>query len=1377
MAIMIVTISISAEIRYENNPDRVRIIFDNDGYTECEENIFKVIALPSRNAEIIVNNCEVSVFSTDGDLLESKTIRGDNKIDIKQSFVMRDLFAHQIKINVSESNYETKTIIKKLDFEIVADEIESTPDKISMAFLPIYRSIVDNFDRSYLRDASVLPSKMLIITHDNAGILADLPYFTDWKRAIGISTEIAKIEEIGSTSEQIKSYIQNIYDTQEYPPDYVLLLGDFNGDYAISSFFISSDTENDVTDHPFTLLDGDDYFPEMIIGRMSIDTREEFQTIISKVLHYEKEPYMGSTHWFENACLVAGNYSNSPPTPSTPIKVTKWLRDKMLNYGYNQIDEVYYDEILYPYYPGTDEIISSINSGVGFVTYRGWGDANGWHYPYFHTENIDELSNGFFLPVICSFVCNSGDFANTVDPCLGEKWLTAGSPSLPQGGVVFIGPSDLHTSTKLNNSIFSGFFVGLLDEDIFSFGSAVLRGKYELYDNFPLNREHGGDVEFYYHVYNILGDPSLMMWTKVPQDINCTLPEEVSIGTNYLEISLPNMDGAIITAIKGDEFYAVDIIEDGQALLYLDSQTAGDIHITISKPNYHPLIDTVNVVASNVDVGLFDVDTGGAVISGEDVQLSLTLKNFGSQTANLVSADLSSANPFVNIVTTTANYGDITAGGTASQDYDIEVLATCPDNSIIELSLNISTGSTSKFEFIVSGLILEVSDVTVNDENGVLDPSEESDITVTIENIGTFGAGGLQAELVSLSGDVTITSSQYNIGNINVDETGTADFSVLVNTDCHVGKNIPFRVDIEDGNGLQTSVYFNLEVGLIGNTSPTGPDSFGYYAYDSYDVSYTNKPEYQWYEIDPEEGGSGTVFEMGDDVSKTIAMPFDFPFYGVVSDSMTICTNGWISIQPTWETYFRNWNIPSALGPYGMIAPYWDDLIGETVGEEFEKMRICYYYDQSENIFIVEWNKCFNRFDNVSIEKFELVLYDPVFYPTADGNGEIQFNYHTVNNPDINSNYCTVGIENFNQSDGICYTYAGIYPASAAQLCNNLAIKFSTDPPEFVDPVVPNADFSADITCGIIPLEINFEDDSTPEYFFNSYEWNFGDDSPVSTYVNPPHIFEEPGSYDVILTVTNDAGIDSNTKEDYIAVFPSESLIWPGDTNYDGSVNEDDIIPIGIYWQQTGDPRSSTSFNWEGNDYPGNWNLQIASLADCNGDGLVNITDVLGICLNWNSTHSVAMCAPPDAHDIIEYRENFVEIYNSLGDSGVELLLKNHIAERFDLPIIEPVQVNWLSQNYPNPFNPTTTIKFTTVERSPATDGNTEKNTELIIYNIKGQRVKSYTIDRSSLVEGQGSVIWNGKDSTNKPVSSGIYFYQLKIDNKPFSTKRMLLLK
>ena len=89
-----------------------------------------------------------------------------------------------------------------------------------------------------------------------------------------------------------------------------------------------------------------------------------------------------------------------------------------------------------------------------------------------------------------------------------------------------------------------------------------------------------------------------------------------------------------------------------------------------------------------------------------------------------------------------------------------------------------------------------------------------------------------------------------------------------------------------------------------------------------------------------------------------------------------------------------------------------------------------------------------------------------------------------------------------------------------------------------------------------------------------------------------------------------------------------------------------------------------------------------------------------------------------------------------------------------------------LSGNYPNPFNPETTILFTTE--------NTEKNTELIIYNLKGQTVK--TLINEKLPAGNHQVIWNGKDNNGKQVASGIYFYKMKSGNYN-NTKKMLLLK
>jgi hypothetical protein len=88
-----------------------------------------------------------------------------------------------------------------------------------------------------------------------------------------------------------------------------------------------------------------------------------------------------------------------------------------------------------------------------------------------------------------------------------------------------------------------------------------------------------------------------------------------------------------------------------------------------------------------------------------------------------------------------------------------------------------------------------------------------------------------------------------------------------------------------------------------------------------------------------------------------------------------------------------------------------------------------------------------------------------------------------------------------------------------------------------------------------------------------------------------------------------------------------------------------------------------------------------------------------------------------------------------------------------------------LFQNYPNPFNQSTKIEFTLVKSGFV---------KLNIYDILGRKVK--TLISEHLSAGYKSVLWDGKNDSEKEVSSGIYFYQLKV--RGFSdTKKLVFLK
>ena len=95
--------------------------------------------------------------------------------------------------------------------------------------------------------------------------------------------------------------------------------------------------------------------------------------------------------------------------------------------------------------------------------------------------------------------------------------------------------------------------------------------------------------------------------------------------------------------------------------------------------------------------------------------------------------------------------------------------------------------------------------------------------------------------------------------------------------------------------------------------------------------------------------------------------------------------------------------------------------------------------------------------------------------------------------------------------------------------------------------------------------------------------------------------------------------------------------------------------------------------------------------------------------------------------------------------------------------ILETADLNL--KNYPNPFNPSTTISFN------LTTEHTE-STEMGIYNLKGQKIREF-----SILNNQSSIEWDGTNENNQPVSSGIYYYKLVVDNKIIDTKKMILMK
>ena len=1036
-------------------------IVDEEGF-DSVSSFTSTYALPFESVGIRVNRIVWDVFDSFGNFLYQSSDRKSQEVVIANSFQFREMRGFTIKAptRFSEPGFEYR--LSELDYSLSGNGSIDLPQSVSPAFVEAYKYLADNYDTSYLRGLPTARSKMLIISHPN---LANYQKsFIAWKRSTGIDVDVVNKVDIGNSVNDIKSFLVSYY--QEHRPDYLLLLGDVTGNYSIPTAFFPSPEyqENDADDHKYSLIEGDDYFPEFLVGRFSFNEINEFRNMANKTIVYESNPFLADSSWMKRSLVVAGNYAEGGLRPTTPVFMSRWLRNKMLSKGYAQVDSVFYP----PTYPGTSAITSSINRGVQFISYRGWGDANGWHYPSFHNPDLENITSNQRMPIVYSIVCNTGDFANPVNPCFGEKWMRMGTVERPNGCVAFVGPSDLHTKTRLNNSISSGAFRSIFDYNVRGFATSVLMGKMELYKNFPNDIAPNQYVSFYFHVYNLLADPSLKMWVLVPHTISPTiLPDSYSSSASHITISANNLENAMVSGTKNDETYSYARVKDGIAILPIDPEESGNLKITVSKTNYVPLVKTPTATEDE-GLGIISNSASDAFIDpNQSIDANITLKNYGSQEILLNSVEFE-ANEKLSISGIDA-VASIAAGGTGSIEFHIVASQDVKPREALTVSLMIDDLDPQVFRLWGAG-----AEFTVVSSDGHLAIGQESPIEITILNHSNTSLSDAHVQVISLSEAATISEELISLGEVPAGETISFNTSVSVGADAWGGRSLPIKLVISD-SGYITQNFYSLTAGAASNTSPTGPCPYGYYAYDSFDVDFAEAPVYDWVEIDPQYGGEADVFLNPDDASMVIDLPFTFRFYGRVYDQFTVCTNGWISLGATDEVDFYNVYIPAALGPAPLIAPYWDDLKGQRIGENedgeaiFSNIRMLYWHDVANDRYIIQWNDAYNQYNLTSLEKFQVMLY-----PKDGEDGDIVYQYHTVDNPGITTNYCTVGIEDHSSTIGLTYSHANQYPITATPLQAGLAIKFTTTPP---DSYVANDDH---LQSPSVALEQNYPNPFNP---------------------------------------------------------------------------------------------------------------------------------------------------------------------------------------------------------------------------------------------------------------------------------------------------------
>jgi hypothetical protein len=345
--------------------------------------------------------------------------------------------------------------------------------------------------------------------------------------------------------------------------------------------------------------------------------------------------------------------------------------------------------------------------------------------------------------------------------------------------------------------------------------------------------------------------------------------------------------------------------------------------------------------------------------------------------------------------------------------------------------------------------------ITGGDGDSHLDPDETANLRVTIRNDGELGMTGVNAQLISNSSFVAVTQNMANYGNIAIGQSVTNTnqlFTLRANTLVYPGHQASMMMLLTMSNGSMDTVTFNVPIGVITSTDPTGPDAYGYYAYDDTDDSVEFHHEFAYIDIHNDGGTNLNIADPGEqypqDSTRTVArdLPFPFTYYGETFDSISICSNGWAAFGVQTDLdLFRNYPIPGEQAPSAMLAPLWDDL--KTTGAN---AGVWVRSDPSDHRYIIQWRAhgWYDGNEQNLWEDFEIILLDPAFYPTRSGDGIILFQYNDVT--DIpgeggDVSYATVGIEAPGCLLGLQYRFNNEAEPGAASLVDGRCITFTTE--------------------------------------------------------------------------------------------------------------------------------------------------------------------------------------------------------------------------------------------------------------------------------------------------------------------------------------------
>lgn len=710
------------------------------------------------------------------------------------------------------------------------------------------------FENAYTQLANFKPlTDELITTAPVTYLIVSSPMFEDalqpfidWKTRKGFKVVAAYTDDpaVGTTTTSIKNYLEEFYDNPPSgyePQSFVLLVGDVA---QIPAF--SGTAGSHPTDLYYFEYTGDK-IPECYYGRFSANNLNQLQPQIDKTLEYEQYLFPDDTFLGEVVMSAGADAAHQSTWGNGQIN---YGTDNYFNTAHGILSHTY----LQPEPPGGNYSVlirQNVSDGVTYANYTAHCSEQGWGDPSFVIAHIPALQNDHKYCLVVGNCCLSNRFNTT---CFGEEMLRAAN----KGALGYIGGTNstywdedywwgVGYKAISANPTYDADHLGAYDVTFHDHGEDidewfVTQGQMVVGGNMAVQQSNSSMKTYYWEIYTLMGDPSLMVYMAIPPELTATYQNPLLLGVTSLTVTTEPY--AYIGLSKdGNTFIAAACADDAGAatLTFPSLSDPGYIDLVITKQNFKPLIDSIQVIPATgpyLYLTSFEVnDSAGGNNNhhadfNEAISFDLNISNVGVETAYNITATLTTTDTNVVVTNDVFVIDSVPAGTTVvSPDvFGMTINNVVDDQHVAVCDVLFDDGTdtwTSTLHLTLNAPVLAVNGVTVLDPapggngNGILDAGENAVLSIATENIGHADVGNGIGHLVvqpQSTPYIIVNNPNYFIGNLPVDSVVQAEFPVITNGITPAGTVV--TLDYTETSGAQSQFSVQEEISLEIGTYP-----------------------------------------------------------------------------------------------------------------------------------------------------------------------------------------------------------------------------------------------------------------------------------------------------------------------------------------------------------------------------------------------------------------------------------------------------------------------------------------------------------------------------------------------------------------------------